>query len=77
MNGALSGGGGTTPGDSGNALRSTDGNAGAVASNGTQGVVIIQYPGLPKGTGGTITTVGQYTRHTFTTTGQNSFNLFI
>ena len=77
INGALSVGVGTTPGDSGNALRGSYGNAGAVASNGTQGVVIIQYPGLPKGTGGTITTVGQYTRHTFTTTGQNPFNLFL
>jgi hypothetical protein len=48
-----------------------------VASTGTQGVVIIRYPGLQRGTGGTVTTSGAYTVHTFTTTGSNSFSLFL
>jgi hypothetical protein len=67
----------TTPGDSANSLRGSYGNAGAVASTGTQGVVIIRYSGLPKGSGGTITTASGITTHTFTTTGTNTFNIFL
>lgn len=77
VGGLLSAGVATTPGDSGNALRGSYGNAGAVSSTGTQGVVIIRYTGLQRGTGGTVTTVGNYTVHTFTTTGSNSFNMFL
>ena len=41
------------------------GNSGA----GGSGVVIIRYVGKPKATGGTITSVGGYTIHTFTSSG--------
>lgn len=40
----LTAGSGTTPGDSNNPLRGTAGNAGAVATAGTAGKVIIRYP---------------------------------
>ena len=40
---------------------------------GGSGVVIIRYPGLQKATGGTITSVGGYTVHTFTTVGSSTF----
>jgi hypothetical protein len=56
-----SGGGGAaynaTPGSS------ADGGAGG------SGVVIVRYPGPQKATGGTITNIGGYTIHTFTTSG--------
>jgi hypothetical protein len=42
----LTAGSGTTPGDPGNALRGTAGNAGTVASAGSSGIVIIRYPTL-------------------------------
>ena len=48
------------------------GGAAGAGSSGTgfQGIVIIRYPGgTPRGTGGTITTVGGYTVHTFTVSG--------
>ena len=75
VQGALSQGYQTIAGDGSNPLRGTYGDAGAVASTGTQGVVIIQYPGPQRGTGGTITTVGGDTRHTFTVVGGASFTL--
>jgi len=39
----LTAGSGTTPGDFGNSLRGSAGNAGAVASNGSPGIVVIRY----------------------------------
>jgi hypothetical protein len=36
---------------------------------GGSGVVIIRYPGAQRGTGGTVTSVGGNTIHTFTTSG--------
>jgi hypothetical protein len=59
----------TTPGDSGNALRGSYGNAGSVAGAGTQGVLIVVYLGSQVATGGTVTSSGGYTYHTFTTAG--------
>jgi hypothetical protein len=44
------------------------GSAGRESRGGT-GVVVIRYPGAQKATGGTITLVGGYTVHTFTTSG--------
>jgi hypothetical protein len=38
-------------------------------ANGGSGVVIIRYAGAQRGTGGTVTSSGGYTYHTFTTTG--------
>jgi hypothetical protein len=37
--------------------------------NGGSGVVIIRYSGVQRGTGGTVTTTGGYTVHTFTSSG--------
>ena len=46
------------------------GNGGSGAGgNGGSGIVILQYLGSQKGTGGVVTTVGSYTVHTFTTSG--------
>jgi hypothetical protein len=60
---------GNTPGDSTNVLRANYGNGGAVGGAGTQGVLILRYLGAARGTGGTITSSGGYTTHTFTTAG--------
>jgi hypothetical protein len=38
-------------------------------SNGGSGIVIIRYVGAQRGTGGTVTSSGGYTIHTFTTSG--------
>jgi len=66
----LTAGSGTTPGDSSNALRGSYGNGGASGANvGTQGVFIIRYLGAQRGTGGTVTSSGGYTYHTFTSAG--------
>jgi hypothetical protein len=40
-----------------------------VAGSGGSGVAIIRYPGAQKGLGGTVTTSGGDTIHTFTTSG--------
>jgi hypothetical protein len=37
--------------------------------NGGSGIVIIRYAGAQKGTGGTVTSAGGYTYHTFTSSG--------
>jgi len=64
--GLLTAGVGTTPGDSGNSLRGSAGNAGGYQGNGSPGAVIISYPtGSIIATGGTITTSGGNTIHTF------------
>jgi hypothetical protein len=65
----LTAGSGSTPGDSSNALRGSYGNGGSGTGNGTQGVFIISYLGAQRGTGGTVTSSGGYTYHTFTTAG--------
>jgi hypothetical protein len=65
----LTAGSGATPGDSSNALRGSYGNGGATNTAGTQGVLIIRYLGAQRGTGGTVTSSGGYTLHTFTTAG--------
>jgi hypothetical protein len=46
------------------------------AGNGGSGIVIIRYPGTPIATGGTITSVGGDTIHTFTATGSHTFTVF-
>jgi len=46
------------------------GNGGTVSSgNGGSGVVIIRYSGSQRGSGGTVTSSGGYTYHTFTSSG--------
>jgi len=42
--------------------------AGAPAAGGS-GIVIVSYPGAQRGSGGTVTSAGGYTIHTFTTSG--------
>ena len=54
------GGGGGSPGT---------GSTGGVGGNGGSGVVIVRYLGPQQGTGGTVTSAGGYTYHTFTTSG--------
>jgi hypothetical protein len=44
-------------------------NNGFSGGNGGSGVVVIRYLGAQKGTGGTVTSAGGYTYHTFTTSG--------
>lgn len=60
---ANTGGGG---GGGGSAQNSSSATAGG---NGGSGVIIIRYAGDQKGTGGTVTSSGGYTYHTFTTSG--------
>lgn len=43
--------------------------SGTTSGQGGSGVVIIRYPGGQKGTGGTVTSAGGYTIHTFTSSG--------
>ena len=43
--------------------------SGSFQRSGGSGIVIIRYPGATAATGGTITSSGGYTYHTFTTTG--------
>jgi hypothetical protein len=73
-----SGGGGTGAGGSasGTAGATNTGSGGGggknspyFAGNGGSGVVIIRYAGAQKGTGGTVTSSGGYTIHTFTSSG--------
>jgi hypothetical protein len=40
-----------------------------VGGDGGSGIVIIRYAGAQKGTGGTVTSSGGFTIHTFTTSG--------
>jgi hypothetical protein len=65
------GGGGsvfpTTPGSGGNGTNGPGG--GGDGSDGFAGIVVIRYRGVPRASGGTITTVGSDTVHTFTTSG--------
>jgi hypothetical protein len=48
-------------------LGGSRGNTGSTA--GGSGIVIISYPGGQRGTGGTVTTSGGNTIHTFTSSG--------
>jgi hypothetical protein len=72
-----SGGGGTAGangGGGGNATSNTGGGGGGNnnsgnGGNGGSGIIIVRYSGSQKGTGGTVTSVGGYTYHTFTSSG--------
>jgi hypothetical protein len=69
-------GGGTTPG---NGSSNTGGGGGGVADlykiggSGGSGIVIVRYPGPQKAIGGTVTSSGGYTIHTFTSVGSTTF----
>jgi len=45
------------------------GSSGSAGANGGSGIVIIRYAGSQKGLGGTVTSAGGYTYHTFTSSG--------
>jgi hypothetical protein len=63
----------STPG-----VANTGGGGGSYSNSqpGGSGIVIIRYPGPPIATGGTITSVGGDTIHTFTATGSHTFTVF-
>jgi hypothetical protein len=69
------GAGGTTSVGAGSGSENTGGGAGGITStfggakNGGSGIVIIRYLGAQRGTGGTVTSAGGYTYHTFTSSG--------
>jgi hypothetical protein len=69
------GNGATTSGNGGAGTANTGGGGGGGTTNGFSGgnggsgVVVIRYLGAQKGTGGTVTSSGGYTYHTFTTSG--------
>ena len=80
--GGLGGGGtgGTSPVAGTNGLGGGGGGTGysgygggGTSAVGGSGVVIVRYPGLQRATGGTVTSVGGYTIHTFTSVGSSSF----
>lgn len=68
QNGTANTGGG---GGGGSGTAGHDGIGGA----GGSGIVIVRYPGAQKASGGTITTVGNYTIHTFTS-GTSTFTVY-
>jgi hypothetical protein len=79
--GGIGGGGNAgyvTPVGTGSANTGGGGGAGYYTAGGAggSGIVIIRYPGSPIATGGTITSVGGDTIHTFTATGSHTFTVF-
>jgi hypothetical protein len=69
--------GGSSVGQVGAPNTGNGGGGGLVAwvgKNGGSGIVIVRYLGTPQGTGGTITQVGGYTIHTFTSDGTFAYN---
>ena len=71
--GGNGGGGAGTPGSAGTANRGGGGgggvNSSAAGGAGGSGIVIIRYLGAQRGIGGTVTQLGGYTIHTFTSSG--------
>ena len=74
--GGLGGGGGATSTNYGDAGSANTGGGGGGANynqpgggTGGSGIVILRYSGAQKGTGGTVTSSGGYTIHTFTSSG--------
>ena len=72
--------GGSNAGDNGTANTGGGGGGGSTISggggaggNGGSGIVIVRYPGPQKAIGGTVTSIGGYTIHTFTTVGSTTF----
>lgn len=72
--GSGGGGNGVDGGNGQNAAANTGGGGGGanntfIGGSGGSGIVIIRYAGAPCATGGTITSAGGYTVHTFTSSG--------
>lgn len=69
------GGGGNYIGVGGTGTANTGGGgggsgySGGTGGNGGSGICIVSYPGAQRGTGGTVTSSGGYTIHTFTSSG--------
>ena len=61
--------GGTTIGTAPSNGTTNTGGGGGSSGNGGSGIVIIRYTGSQRGTGGTVTSAGGYTIHTFTGSG--------
>lgn len=59
----------TNTGGGGGGGGNISGGATGAGGNGGSGIVIIRYAGAQRGTGGTVTTSGGYTYHTFTSSG--------
>jgi hypothetical protein len=49
------------------------GSGSGAGGNGGSGIVVIRYLGVQQAFGGTITSAGGYTYHTFTTSGNFTF----
>ena len=63
------GAGGAYPTNGTSGTTNTGGGGGGGSGAGGSGIVIISYPGTQRGVGGTITTSGGYTIHTYTSSG--------
>lgn len=68
-NGGNSGAGTAGTANRGGGAGGTGDAAGATGASGGSGIVIIRYGGSQRGSGGTVTSAGGYTYHTFTTSG--------
>jgi hypothetical protein len=67
--GGAGGTGGSTTGVAGTTNTGSGGGGSSTGGAGGSGIVIVAYPGSTRGTGGTITSSGGYTYHTFTSSG--------
>jgi hypothetical protein len=79
--GSGGGGNGNSNGSGSSAAANTGGGGGGAGSSGNgglggSGIVIVSYAGTQKFTGGTITSAGGNTIHTFTTSGTLTSNIF-
>lgn len=63
---------GTGGGGGGGSYWAANGGWSSGSGAGGSGIVIVRYPGAQRATGGTVTTAGTYTIHTFTQTGITS-----
>ena len=61
--------GSAAPANSGGGAGGMSGSATYINGNGGSGVVILRYSGTQQGTGGTVTSAGGYTYHTFNSSG--------
>jgi hypothetical protein len=79
IGGVGGGGSGSGPGNAVAGTPNTGGGGGGqghssgAAATGGSGIVIVRYPGAQRATGGTVTSSGGYTIHTFTTVGSTTF----
>lgn len=73
IGGGGTGGGSSTPSATAGGIYTGGGGGGgqyvSLAANGGSGIVILRYAGTQRGVGGTVTSSGGYTYHTFTSSG--------